>query len=86
MMLLMIYYFQGDLGNPLVCGGHLTGVLVYSGANNCQAPVVALQPEIYARISNVREWVQTTAGANTFQPAMALLAVITIFQITLSRG
>ncbi|KAJ8733379.1 hypothetical protein PYW08_001677 [Mythimna loreyi] len=74
---------QGDLGNPLVCNSTLNGVLI-AHRNECSDQPNPL-PEVYTRISSFRSWLQTTAGASTFKPGMAILGLICIVQLVSAK-
>ena len=78
---MFLFYFQGDLGNPLICNGNFKGILIHPGNSNCSSLTAIPRPEIYTRVFTFRSWIYSVSGASTFQPGMAVLAVIAIVQI-----
>nr|ADM35107.1 serine protease 30 [Mamestra configurata] len=75
----------GDLGNPLVCNGNLNGLLIVTAYDCSNVASIIARPEVYTRISTFRSWINTTAGASTFQPGMAVLALISIVRFLTSQ-
>lgn len=74
----------GDIGNPLVCENYLHGIQILN--KNC---TVSDAPEVYTRVFKHRSWINGLIGmdepapgtASTFQPGIAVLAVIVTIQI-----
>ncbi|XP_049694678.2 granzyme M [Helicoverpa armigera] len=72
---------MGDIGNPLVCQGGLTGIL--SVHNSCASLPF---PEVYTRVSNYTTWIRSvTGGASTFQPAVATLIIFALVQLITAK-
>ncbi|XP_047022730.1 trypsin delta-like [Helicoverpa zea] len=83
---------HGDLGNPLVCGDYLQGVLFLS--KDCTSPLLTAVPDVYSRVFSHVAWLNETvfgvsdetSGACTYQAGVGLLAIFALVQIVTSMS
>ncbi|XP_021200647.3 chymotrypsin-1 [Helicoverpa armigera] len=93
---------HGDIGNPLVCGDYLQGVLFLS--KDCASPVVMPSPDVYSRVFSHGAWLNETvfgiisqentttvappteSGASTYQAGAGLLTIFALVQIVTSMS
>nr|XP_049694922.1 chymotrypsin-like serine proteinase isoform X2 [Helicoverpa armigera] len=87
---------HGDLGNPLVCGDDLQGVLFLSKDCTLTATpsLLTAVPDVYSRVFSHVAWLNQTvfgvsdetSGASTYQAGAGFLAIFALIQIVTSMS
>ncbi|XP_059056775.1 trypsin alpha-like [Achroia grisella] len=70
----------GDKGNPLVCGGTLTGISFLPTDCLTSTNITPVLPEVYTRVSNYTTWIRSiTSSAPTVRLGLYALLLLSLF-------